>query len=101
LQYEIRSPRVGLAGLATLAATVAASAQQPAAPAPATIKIGIVTFLTGPAAARSEFPDATRPKSWSKTSTPARCRRPTSQAGFGGAKLEIKYVDEAARPPSR
>ena len=85
---------LGLATALTLASLSGAPAQQGAAPPP--IKIGIVTFLTGPAAAPFGDPGPQRaPKSWSRISTPARSRRPTTQVGLGGAKIEVKYVDEA------
>jgi branched-chain amino acid transport system substrate-binding protein len=86
---------LGLAGLATLAATVAASAQQPPAPAPATIKIGIVTFLTGPAAAPFGIPGRNAAEILAENLNAGKVPAPYNQVGFGGAKLEIKFVDEA------
>src|SRR5882672_10607836 len=42
--------RIGAAAALTLATAGGAAAQQPAAPAAAPIKLGIVSFLSGPAA---------------------------------------------------
>jgi branched-chain amino acid transport system substrate-binding protein len=86
---------LGLAGLATLAATVAAPAQQPATPAPATIKIGIVTFLTGPAAAPFGIPGRNAAEILVEHLNAGKVPAPYNQVGFGGAKLEIKFVDES------
>ncbi len=92
---KFASRALGIAGLATLAATVAASAQQPAAPAPATIKIGIVTFLTGPAAAPFGIPGRNAAETLVEHLNAGKVPAPYNQVGFGGAKLEVKFVDEA------
>ena len=86
---------LGLAAAAVLAATVAAPAQQPAAPAPATIKIGIVTFLTGPAAAPFGIPGRNAAEILVENLNAGKVPAPYNQVGFGGAKLEVKFIDEA------
>ena len=61
LRQIVRPSRVaGFAAALKLASIGMAAAQQPAA---APIKLGIVSFLSGPAASRSAFRVATAPKS--------------------------------------
>ncbi len=85
----------------TLAAASGAEAQQPATPpapaaaAPATIKIGFVTFLTGPAAAPFGIPDRNAAEILVENLNGGKVPAPYNQVGFGGAKIEAKYVDEA------
>ena len=87
--------RSGLPPRRCWAATVAAPAQQPAAPAPATIKIGIVTFLTGPAAAPFGIPEDDAAEILVENLNAGKVPAPYNQVGFGGAKLEVKFIDEA------
>ena len=47
---------------------------------------------------RSACRRATRPSSRPRCSTPARCRRPTRQKGFGGKPIELVIIDEAGGP---
>jgi branched-chain amino acid transport system substrate-binding protein len=84
---------LGLATALTLASVATATAQQPAAPAP--IKIGIVTFLTGPAAAPFGIPGRNSAEILVENLNAGKVPAPYNQIGFGGAKIEVKYVDEA------
>jgi len=79
-----------------------AQAQQPAAPAapaaaaaPEPIKIGIVTFLSGPAAAPFGIPDRNGAEVLIESLNAGKAPAPYNQVGLGGAKIEPKYVDEA------
>jgi branched-chain amino acid transport system substrate-binding protein len=80
------------AGLA-LASTGAASAQAPAADAP--IKIGVVTFLTGPAASPFGVPSRNAAEIVIEALNAGKAPAPYATVGFGGTKIEAKYVDEA------
>src|SRR5262245_47291105 len=82
-------------GLATVTAATfsVASAQQAVTPAP--IKIGIVTFLTGPAAAPFGIPGRNAAEILIENLNAGKLPAPYDQVGFGGAKIEGKYVDEA------
>jgi branched-chain amino acid transport system substrate-binding protein len=103
-----------LAGLAaTTAAVLPAQAQQPAAPAAAppaqtapaapaapaaaaaTVKLGIVSFLTGPAASPFGIPGRNGAEIVIEALNAGKGPAPFNTVGFGGAKLEAKYVDEA------
>src|SRR5580765_6820507 len=82
------------AGLA-LMTPLAAQSQQPAAPAQPPIKIGIVTFLTGPAAAPFGIPGRNATEILIESLNAGKLPAPYNQVGLGGAKIEAKYVDEA------
>ena len=84
---------LGLATALMLASVSTTSAQQPAAPAP--IKIGIVTFLTGPAAAPFGIPGRNAAEILVENLNAGKLPAPYNQVGLGGAKIEVKYVDEA------
>jgi branched-chain amino acid transport system substrate-binding protein len=83
--------------LAGLAAAIAAPvyAQTPAAPAPATVKLGIVSFLTGPAASPFGIPGRNGAEIVIEALNAGKAPAPFNTVGFGGAKIEAKYVDEA------
>jgi len=68
-------------------------AQQPAAPEP--VKIGIVTFLTGPAAAPFGIPDRNAAEAMIESLNAGKGPAPYNQVGLGGAKIEPKFLDEA------
>ena len=85
---------LGLALAVTLASLGVAPAQQPAA-APAPVKIGIVTFLTGPAAAPFGIPGRNAAEVIIESLNAGKAPAPYTQVGLGGAKIEAKYVDEA------
>jgi branched-chain amino acid transport system substrate-binding protein len=77
-------------GLSLLAAG-GARAQEPAA----AIKIGFVTFLSGPAAAPFGIPDHTAAEMLVEKLNAGQVPAPYNTVGLGGAKIEAKYVDEA------
>ncbi|HEY4981750.1 MAG TPA: ABC transporter substrate-binding protein [Pseudolabrys sp.] len=79
---------VGLA--AATAAAVPAQAQQPAAP----IKLGIVSFLTGPAASPFGIPGRNGAEIVIEALNTGKAPAPFNTVGFGGTKIEAKYVDE-------
>ncbi len=72
---------------------MAAQAQQPAAPA--TVKLGIVSFYTGPAASPFGVPGRNAAEIVIEALNSGKAPAPFNTVGFGGAKLEAKYVDEA------
>ena len=74
-----------------LASTLPSLAQQPAQP----IKIGIVTFLTGPAAAPFGIPGRNAAETLIEALNAGKAPAPYNQVGIGGAKIEGKYGDEA------
>jgi len=79
--------------LAALAAMAAAPAQaQQAAPA---VKLGIVSFLTGPAAAPFGIPGRNGAEILIEELNAGKGPAPFNKVGFGGSKVEAKYVDEA------
>lgn len=81
---------------AALAAAVApAQAQQPAAQAAGPVKVGIVSFLTGPAAAPFGLPGRNGAEILIEALNAGKAPAPFNKVGFGGLKLEAKYVDEA------
>ncbi len=79
--------------LAALAAMAAAPAQaQQAAPA---VKLGIVSFLTGPAASPFGIPGRNGAEIVIEAFNAGKAPAPFNKVGFGGSKIEAKYVDEA------
>ena len=82
-----RPTLAAMAGAALLALAGSAHAQD-------SFKLGIVTFLSGPAAESFGVPAANAAKTmieqFNKGSAPA----PYNKAGFGGAKIEMVLVDE-------
>jgi branched-chain amino acid transport system substrate-binding protein len=86
--------RSGLAILAGATAAVAAHAQQPAAPATAPVKLGIVSFLTGPAASPFGIPGRNGAEIVIEALNSGKAPAPFNTVGFGGTKIEAKYVDE-------
>jgi branched-chain amino acid transport system substrate-binding protein len=73
---------------------VPAHAQQPAASA-APVKLGIVSFLTGPAASPFGIPGRNGAEIVIEAFNAGKAPAPFNQVGLGGAKIEAKYVDEA------
>ena len=65
-----------------------AAAQQP-------LKIGIVTFLSGPAAGPFGVPARNSAEVMTESLNAGRLPAPYATKGFGGAALEITFVDEA------
>lgn len=84
---------LALAAIA-VASVVPAHAQQPAASA-APVKLGIVSFLTGPAASPFGIPGRNGAEIVIEAFNAGKAPAPFNQVGLGGAKIEAKYVDEA------
>ena len=76
-------------------ALLLAPAMIAAAQEPATIKIGIVTFLTGPAAAPFGIPGRNAAEILVENLNKGAMPAPYNKVGLGGAKIEAKFVDEA------
>ncbi len=85
----------GLATALTLGSVVAASAQQPAAPAAPPIKLGIVSFLSGPAASPFGVPGRNGAEIVIEALNAGKAPAPYNTVGFAGTKIETKFVDEA------
>jgi branched-chain amino acid transport system substrate-binding protein len=87
--------RAGLATALVLGSTLAAGAQQPGEPAAAPIKLGIVSFLSGPAASPFGVPGRNGAEIVIEALNAGKAPGPYNTVGLGGAKIEAKYVDEA------
>jgi branched-chain amino acid transport system substrate-binding protein len=87
--------------MATIAAmvTVAAAAAQAQAPAPrqppGPVRLGIVSFLSGPAASPFGVPGRNGAEIVIEALNAGTAPAPFNTVGLGGAKIEAKYVDEA------
>jgi branched-chain amino acid transport system substrate-binding protein len=84
-----------LAFVAGLTLATAASAQQAAPPAAAPIKIGIVSFLSGPAASPFGVPGRNGAEIVIEALNAGKAPAPYDKVGLGGTKIETKFVDEA------
>jgi branched-chain amino acid transport system substrate-binding protein len=62
---------------------------------PTPVKIGFVTFLTGPAAAPFGIPDHNAAELLVEALNAGKVPAPYNQVGLGGAKIEAKFLDEA------
>ena len=89
---RVGSP-IGIAAL--LAMTVAASAQQPQGQQPAPVKLGIVTFLSGPAASPFGVPGRNAAEIVIESLNAGKVPAPYNTVGLGGSKIEPKIIDEA------
>ena len=69
-------------------------AQQAAAPA-APVKLGIVSFLSGPAASPFGVPGRNGAEIVIEALNAGKAPAPYNKVGLGGSKIEIKWVDEA------
>jgi len=78
-----------------LVAFAAVAAIPAAAQQPATVKLGIVSFLTGPAASPFGIPGRNGAEIVLEALNAGKAPAPFDKVGFGGAKVEAKYVDEA------
>jgi branched-chain amino acid transport system substrate-binding protein len=78
----------------SFAAGGAAFGQSAPAEAP-TVKLGIVTFLTGPAASPFGVPSRNAAEIVIEALNSGKAPAPYNTVGLGGAKIEAKYVDEA------
>ena len=78
-----------------LIALAAAAALAQGAYAQNTIKVGVVTFLSGPAAAPFGVPARNSAEFVAESLNKGTAPKPYEQRGFGGASLELVFVDEA------
>jgi branched-chain amino acid transport system substrate-binding protein len=83
--------RAALAALATLLAVPASSAQQP-------IKLGIVTFISGPAAGPFGVPARNAAELTAEMLNAGKVPAPYEGKGFGGNPIELIIIDEAGGP---
>jgi len=86
--------RLAFIALTGTALSLPAQAQTPAAPAP-TVKLGIVTFLTGPAATPFGIPSRNAAESVIEALNAGKAPAPFDKVGLGGAKIDAKYIDES------
>src|SRR5689334_23934051 len=80
-----------VAALAASAVALPAQAQQPAA-----VKLGIVSFLSGPAASPFGVPGRNGAEIVIEAFNSGKAPPPYDKVGFGGSKIEVKWVDEAS-----
>jgi len=83
--------RAVLAALGLLLAMPASLAQQP-------IKVGIVTFLSGPAAGPFGIPARNAAELTAELLNAGTVPAPYTQKGFGGTPIELVIIDEAGGP---
>jgi branched-chain amino acid transport system substrate-binding protein len=83
--------RAALAAFAMLLAVPASLAQQP-------IKVGIVTFLSGPAAGPFGVPARNAAELTAELLNAGTVPAPYTQKGFGGTPIELVIIDEAGGP---
>jgi branched-chain amino acid transport system substrate-binding protein len=83
--------RAALAAFAFLLAVPASLAQQP-------IKVGIVTFLSGPAAGPFGVPARNAAELTAELLNAGTVPAPYTQKGFGGTPIELIIIDEAGGP---
>ncbi|WP_157450545.1 ABC transporter substrate-binding protein [Bradyrhizobium sp. ARR65] len=73
---------------------VAPTQAQNTAPPGATVKLGIVSFLTGPAAAPFGIPGRNGAEIMIEAMNAGKVPAPFDKVGFGGSTIESKYIDE-------
>ncbi|ANW03896.1 ABC transporter substrate-binding protein [Bradyrhizobium icense] len=83
--------RAALAAFVFLLAVPASLAQQP-------LKVGIVTFLSGPAAGPFGVPARNAAELTAESLNAGTVPAPYSQKGFGGTPIELVIIDEAGGP---
>ncbi|MEH2609528.1 ABC transporter substrate-binding protein [Bradyrhizobium sp. AZCC 1693] len=83
--------RAALAAFVFLLAVPASLAQQP-------IKVGIVTFLSGPAAGPFGIPARNAAELTAELLNAGTVPAPYTQKGFGGTPIELVIIDEAGGP---
>src|SRR5215475_11546521 len=64
------------------------------APAGGTLKLGIVSFLTGPAAAPFGIPGRNGAEIMIEALNAGKAPAPFNKVGFGGSTIEARYIDE-------
>ena len=87
--------RIGRASGLLLPLFLAASGAHAQQSAAAPVKIGFVTFTSGPAAASFGIPDRNGAEILVEALNGGKAPAPYNQVGFGGAKIDPKFVDEA------
>ena len=92
-QHAYRATMVLAVGLSLGFPLMPAGGVQAQEPAP--VKIGFVTFLTGPAAAPFGIPDHNAAELLVDQLNAGKVPAPYNQIGLGGAKIEPKFLDEA------
>ena len=70
-------------------------AQAQNAPSAGMVKLGIVSFLTGPAAAPFGIPGRNGAEIMIEAMNAGKVPAPFNKVGFGGSNIEAKYIDEA------
>ncbi|MGH6682148.1 MAG: ABC transporter substrate-binding protein, partial [Bradyrhizobium sp.] len=93
VRASITPKTAAVVGAAIALMSGAAAAQTPSAPA--TIKLGIVSYLTGPAAAPFGIPGRNGAEILIEELNHGKVPAPFNKVGFGGMKIDAKYVDEA------
>src|SRR3974377_607044 len=88
-----RRIRYALAGSAVATAVIASA--QARQPPPAPVKLGIVSFLTGPAASPFGIPGRNGAEIVIEAFNSGKAPPPFEKVGLGGARIEAKFVDEA------
>ncbi len=83
--------RAALAGAVAIASAVPVAAQVQQAP----VKLGIVSFLSGPAASPFGIPGRNGAEILIEAFNAGTAPAPYNTIGLGGARIEPKYVDEA------
>jgi branched-chain amino acid transport system substrate-binding protein len=77
-----------------LGVAITTAQAQTAAPPAATVKLGIVSFLTGPAAAPFGIPGRNGAEIMIEAMNSGSVPAPFNKVGLGGSKIEAKYIDE-------
>ncbi|MCF8478542.1 MAG: ABC transporter substrate-binding protein [Pseudolabrys sp.] len=90
MSHRTTVSRWALAILAATALTAPAQSQDAT-----TVKLGIVSFLTGPAASPFGIPGRNGAEIVIEQLNAGKAPGPFSKVGFGGSKIEAKYVDES------
>ena len=86
-----------LAALAALSLSLPARGQ-PAPEAARPFKIGVVTFLSGPAAGAFGIPARNGAEVMAEALNGGKVPAPYAQKGIGGRPIEVVYIDEAGGP---
>ncbi|HEY7726749.1 MAG TPA: ABC transporter substrate-binding protein [Anaeromyxobacteraceae bacterium] len=84
-----------------LAAPTLARAQAPAAPEARPFKLGVVTFLSGPAAGPFGVPARNAAEVLVEALNGGKVPAPYAQKGLGGRTIEVVFIDEAGGPTTQ
>ncbi len=84
-----------------LAAATPALAQAPAPAEPRPFKLGVVTFLSGPAAGPFGVPGRNAAEVLVEALNAGKVPAPYAQKGLGGRRIEVVFVDEAGGPTTQ